>query len=254
MPTPFTHLVAGRRLLADEQVPSAMRATLSEHLGAFWLGNVAADAQVISSIKREDTHFYSYDRPMEDHPWRVMLATHPSLRALHGGAAVAFLAGYVAHLSMDEVWLLRLLRPHFAEREWAPRPVRFHMLNVLLIVMDERDYTDVNEGQHGISAALGAARSDHWLPFLPDDVLHEWGALIARQTAPGGVSETLEIIAPRIKSSPDELRALLDSRERLAGDLWAHIPPDLLAEVEAAMYSHARSQMITYLDEEAARP
>jgi hypothetical protein len=249
LPTPFTHLAAARRLLHDEQVPAEMRALFDAHLGAFWLGNVAADAQVITSIKREDTHFYSYDRPMEDLPWRVMLSMHPALRDLHDGVARAFLAGYVAHLAMDEVWLVEMLRPHFAEREWAPRPTRFYMLNILLVYMDERDYTEVNEGQHGISTALGQARSDHWLPFLPDDVLHDWGSLIARQTAPGGRSETLDIIAPRVNRTPPELRAFLDSSEQMSRNLWDHVPPDLLALVETAMYDHARTQMLIYLNE-----
>lgn len=249
MPTPFTHLAAARRLLHDQQVPAGMRALFAAHSGAYWLGNVAADAQVITSIKREDTHFYSYERPMEDLPWRVMMAMHPSLRTLSDGEARAFLAGYVAHLAMDEVWLTEMLRPYFAEREWAPRPTRFFLLNILLVYMDERDYTAVNGGQHGISAALAAVRSRNWLPFLPDDVLHEWGALIARQTAPGGLSETLEIIAPRVQSTPADLRAMLDSSERMGRDLWAHVPPDILASVEADMYAHARAQMIMYLNE-----
>jgi hypothetical protein len=252
MPTPFTHLTAAHRLLHDELVPSPMRALFSAHLGDFWLGNVAADAQVLSSIRREDTHFYSYERPLEDHPWRVMLATHPSLRERHDEAARAFLAGYVAHLAMDEIWLVEMLRPYFVEREWASRPTRFYMLNILLVYMDERDYPEVNEGQHGISAALAEACSNHELPFLPDSVLHEWSNLIARQTAPGGKSETLAIIAPRVSRTPSELRAFLDSSEQMAHDLWAHVPPEALASVEVSMYQHARAQIINYLNETEA--
>jgi hypothetical protein len=243
MPTPFTHLEVAQRLLVDEQILPEVREALMAECPAFLLGNIAADARTESGMKREDTHFYSYDKGISDHPWRVMMQLHPTLETAHSTAQRAFLAGYVAHLSMDEWWSLHMLGPHFAAREWAPRPQRFIMLHILLISMDERDFHRLLPWEY---ETLRAAQPEDWTPFMSDAILRDWRDFIARQIAPDGGSETLEVLGARINMQPDELRAILNSPERMDADLWAHIPLSLLAETEAEMYRHAREQMLVY--------
>mgnify|MGYP005841434175 CR=1 FL=1 len=246
MPTPFTHLEAAQRLLADPALDRPARHLLEAERSAFLLGSVAADARPTPQSRREDTHFYTYDRPLTISPWRVMLDRHPALLAARQPAQRAFLAGYVAHLAMDEVWTLEMLGPHFAGREWAPHPFRFLMLHALLIFMDERDLARLDDWQ---PACLRAAQPAGWLPFMTDAVLVEWRDFISDQIKPGGPSLTLEIFGGRINRTPAELRALLDSPEQMQRGLWQHVSPALLASVEAAMYARAREQMLLYLGE-----
>jgi hypothetical protein len=246
MPTPFTHLEAAQRLLDDDVIPPAVRDGLAAERPAFLLGNIAADARTESGLKREDTHFYSYDKGIGDHPWRVMMSRYPGLATTHSPAQRAFLAGYAAHLSMDEWWSLHMLGPHFAGREWAPRPTRFLMLHVLLIYMDERDCCHLLPWQHD---SLCAAQPDDWTPFMSDAILRDWRDFIAGQIEPGGVSQTLAVFGGRINVQPHDLRAILDSPERMQTDLWQHITPALLGEIEAGMYCHARDQLLTYWNE-----
>jgi hypothetical protein len=248
MPTPFTHLEAAQRLLQDPLVPDDIRRQLGAESGAFLLGNIAADARTESGLKREDTHFYTYDRDIKVHPWRVMLHLHPSLTSVHDAAGRAFLAGYVAHISMDEWWTLHMLAPYFGGREWAPRPQRFLMLHIVLIYMDERD---LGRLQHWQFETLCGAEPDEWLPFMSDTILESWRDFIAEQIRPGSDSQTLAVFGSRIGKTPAELRAILDSPAVMEADLWQHITPALLAEVEAGMYRHARAQMLAYWAESA---
>jgi hypothetical protein len=243
MPTPFTHLETAQRLLVDPAVPADLRAALGAERGAFLLGNIAADARTGGGIKREDTHFYHYEHPLLDHPWRVMLQQHPALVPPHSVAHRAFLAGYVAHLSIDEWWSLYMLGPHFALRDWAPRSTRFFYLHILLIVMDERDLLRLEGWQH---PALLTAQPHQWTPFLSDVILTDWRDFIGEQIRPGGESQTLAVFGGRINRTPAELRAILDSASILDAEMWAHIPPALLEEIETGMYAHARTQMIRY--------
>lgn len=245
MPTPFTHLRVASRLLADEALPPDVCALLNASRGAFLLGNIAADARVSSGISREQTHFYAYDRPVQEHPWRLMLQQYPALVRTTRPAQRAFVAGYVAHLTLDEVWSLEMIRPFFAEREWASRDHRFLMLNLLLIWMDRRDYAQLEAWQR---EALLATTPDGWAPFIPDEELAAWRDFVGCQLPPGGESQTLAVIGERIGTSPDALRALLNSEERMNADLWAHVPPEALARVEAEMYALARTNMLLYLD------
>jgi hypothetical protein len=243
MPTPFTHLASAQQMLVDAQVPADLRALLERELPAFLLGNIAADARVSSNINREATHFFAYDRPIEQHPWRVMLEQHPSLQVPTTDAQRAFLAGYVAHLSLDEVWSLEMVRPHFVGGEWGDRRLRFLMLHIILIYMDERDYAALLSWQR---PTLCAATPHDWTPFMSDDTLAEWRDFIGGQIAPGS-SQTLEVFGGRISVTPGELRAILDDPAQMQRDLWDHIPRALLADIETRMYAHARAQMVAFL-------
>jgi len=246
MPTPFTHLLYAQRLLDDPAVPGDQRALLNDQRGAYLLGSIVADAQALAGLKRDDTHFYNFEVPMEDHPWRVMMARYPQLLEVRDPTRRAFLAGYVMHLSMDEIWSLQMTGPEFAEREWAPRMQRFLMLHILLIYIDERDLKLLDPR---LNESLRDVQPHDWLPFLSDSVVSEWGNLIYKQIIPGGESETLAVYGARLKRTPEELRSILDSPQQMHDDLWVHITPELTARVESNMADHARTQMITYLNE-----
>lgn len=245
MPTPFTHLHVAQRWLADPDIPTDHREFLNAQRSAFLLGSVAADARVGGGMDRAATHFYAYDAPLVDHAWLEMLRRFPALSETDADAQRAFVAGYVGHISMDEVWTLEMLGPYFGRAEWGDRVFRFFMLHIILIYMDERDYAHLCDWQR---PTLATAEPDGWTPFMPDDVLRGWRDLIARQLPPDGRSETLDIFGGRINRTPDDFRAVLDSPERMQADLWAHIPRDALAQVEDRMYTFARQQMIIYLD------
>lgn len=249
MPTPFMHLAAAQRLLADPAVPAKQRRLLNTHSGAYLLGSVVADAHGLAGLRRDESHFYAFDQPMEDHPWRVMLARYPILKSAHAPDWRAFLAGYTMHLSMDEIWSLNMTGPEFADREWAPRVQRFIMLHVLLIALDERDRALLAPS---LGVSLGSAHPHGWLPFMSDDILQQWDNLIYQQIIPGGVSETLEIYGARIGKTPAELRAILDSPEQMQAELWSNVTPETTARVEVQMYDHARDQMIVYLTESSS--
>lgn len=249
MPTPFTHLETAQRFLADAQLAPGFRAMLNGERSAFLLGNIAADARVDSGVSRETTHFYAYDRPIDEHPWRVMMRQYPALSEARSPAQRAFLAGYVAHLSIDEYWSLNMVRPYFVKREWntPSREFRFLMLHIILSYMDERDLSLLYGWQH---ESLCAADPCGWLPFMSDATLIGWRNFIGEQIKPGGVSQTLSLFGARIGKTVDELRAILDSPDQMRNGLWANVPPDDLARVEAEMYAFAREQMGMFLSNE----
>jgi hypothetical protein len=201
---------------------------------------------VSSGIQREATHFYTYDSPIVEHPWRVMLARHTALRHAATLAQRAFLAGYVAHLTMDELWSLHMVRPHFVERAWESQKHRFIMLHIILIHMDERDYGLLEPWQR---PTLENALPNSWLPFINDADLSGWRDFIGQQLPPHGESRTLDVFGERIGMTAGALRAILDEPQQMQAGLWAYIAPSLLADVEATMYAGARADLLTYLND-----
>lgn len=250
MPTPFTHLEIAQRLLDDPALPASIRADLTRERGAFLLGSVAADARVGNGMPREHTHFYHYSRPITEHPWRVMVDQHPHLMQPRTAAQRAFVAGYVGHLSVDEIWSLRMVGPQFAARDWATRPFRFYMLHMILIYMDERDFARLCDWQ---ADDLRSAQPDDWLPFMSDDDLAAWQRTIHAQIKPGGTSRTFEIFGERIGKEPDEMRDFLHDPQAMQSGLWDNIAPDVLLQVETIAYDHARAQTAVYYQETTTR-
>lgn len=248
MPTPFTHLAAALRLLDDEGLSSALRDRLRAELPAFLLGNVAADATRLHAPgSREDTHFYGYHEPMEDHPWRVMLRRHPQLTRPRDEAQRIFLAGYVAHLAMDEIWTQQIMWPLMEGVDEAGE--RRHCGLVITLLMtrcDERDYQALDPN---IVDALARARPSAWLPFLSDADLATMRDLILRQLR--GRSETLDILSRRWGRTPQDFRATLDDASRFAREVLAWIPERRLRAVERNMDEAMRAHLLDWLQEQA---
>jgi hypothetical protein len=251
MPTPFTHLYAAQAALTDPLIPESTRQFLNEHQRAYLLGSVVADGHFLAKLRRADTHFYSYDEPITVTPWRVMFMRYPRLWLASDADPRAFLAGYVFHLTLDEVWTMEMLAAHFGHGQWGTQQQRFLMLHVMLIGMDERDLGLLDERSW---SAMHESTPGDWLPFLPAPALREWGDLMYDQVKPNGYSKTFDIIAPRVGMTPDELRTLMLDHERAERELWVHIPRETLAQVEARMVEAAREQLLTYLHESAKQP
>ncbi len=243
MPTPFTHLEVAQRLIADDALPPQTRAEIKESLGAFLLGSIAADARVNAGTDRAATHFYHYGRPIDQPPHQIMLSRYPALQRPTDNHHRAFIAGYVAHLSVDEHWTTHMTHPYFGLAEWADMNERFYMLHIILIYMDERDHNRLEAWQ---ADALHSAQPQDWLPFMPDAVLRGWQHLIYDQIRVGGISQTLTIFGGRIGKSPAQLRHILDAQDTMQARLWRHIPQTLLTHTEAAMYTYAREQVAAY--------
>jgi hypothetical protein len=237
------HLALAQRLIQDPELPPAMRDTLATGWGPFLLGSIAPDARVSSGIARTSTHFFEYGPVVDPSPVPNMLSLHPELRQIADVAKRAFIVGYVAHLVMDEIWCVDLLYPIFY-REWGTPRDRFILLHMLLSFLDERDFGAIlGTDQH---LALATAQPTHWLPFLPDPDLVTWRNLIAEQIVPPGNNRTFEILGSRIAMQPHELAAIVHDTRQMSR-LWTQLSPQVLSDVESAMYAGVRTAVRDYL-------
>lgn len=243
MPTPFMHMAIAHRLSVDDVVPAAVREAVLADWGAFLLGNVAPDARVSSGLKRTDTHFFDYTAVIDPPAAVAMLTTHPTLRhpLTHDAAQAAFVAGYVAHLRVDEVWCTDALYPLF--HDWGTRQSRFEMLHMLLGYLDARDYETLPPTDY---APLHSATPTDWLPFIPDADLVTWRDLIANQLAPDGRNMTCDILAPRFGMTPEQMATFISDPAFMDAQLWANVPRPKVAEVERRLYHGARQALIDY--------
>lgn len=228
MPTPFTHLLAASALLEMVVLPPAVRSILAAEWPAFLLGNIAPDVQTLSGQTREATHFFPV--PLKGAPpaHRVMFECYPELiRPQHLPAAQrAFLAGYLAHLAFDQLWITEIFAPIFGpEPTWATFRERLYLHNALRAFMDA---VDVAQLTAPIGPALHTARPEQWLPFVQDEDLARWRDRVADQLLPGAVSHTVTVFAERMNADPQAFAALVNSPTEMDRRVFVHVSHDQL--------------------------
>jgi len=248
VPTPFTHIAAAQRLLADPDLPQGVRNRLALELPAFLLGSIAADATRLHAPgTREDTHFYRYDEPFDGQPWRRMLERHPILLQPRDEAQRIFLAGYVAHLAMDEIWTREIMWPLMRGIDDVDeRRRRALAITLLMTHCDERDYVVIAASSVD---ALGMAQPRAWLPFLSDADLVTMRDLILGQLRDR--SQTLEILSRRWGLTPQDFRTTLDDPARFAAEVLSWIHERQLLLVEQNMDLCMRDRLQDWLGEQA---
>jgi Zinc dependent phospholipase C len=261
MPTPIQHLVIADDVLADPALPSAARASLAEQRDAFLFGAIAPDVQSVSGQTREATHFFALPPPSPPEKrgaggdlWtdtrpahQVMFAWYPMLvRAAElSPARAAFVAGYISHLALDELWIANVFGPHFGlEAEWGTFRERLLIHNVLRTWLDQRDQSRLN---NGISESLTRVEPQGWLPFVGDEYLRVWRDLIAEELRPGATVRTVEVFAQRLHVPPAEFLRVLESPGEMQRQVFSHLPPRCVEKFYADAQEASVRSIMEYL-------
>jgi hypothetical protein len=89
---------------------------LGEDPGSFYLGSTAPDIRILTRWERERTHFFDLHNFDRQDGVRAMFEVYTSLAkpAELNAATVAFIAGYLSHLVIDEIWINVMYRPFSA--------------------------------------------------------------------------------------------------------------------------------------------
>lgn len=86
--------------------------------GSLYLGSTSPDIRVLTRCDRRLTHFFDLSCFEEQSGVQGLFEAHPHLAEVGklNPAMVAFVAGYISHLVMDETWINDVYRPFFGER------------------------------------------------------------------------------------------------------------------------------------------
>lgn len=229
MPTPATHLAlgqqmlhSGQQMLHQDDLSPAARHLLDRWEGPFLLGHTAPDVKTISGQRREESHFYTIPRTSDYPAYRILFDMHPELaRAdLLSPPRAAFVAGYIAHLLLDELWLDDVFERYFLQ-DWGPLGERLFLHNVLRTWVDLRDQARLN----GTAAqALQRAEPDDWLPFVDDEHVRRWRDWLVEQLTAGHRMETARVLADRMGVPAAEVEAVVQSPEQMERRVFQHFP------------------------------
>jgi len=212
LPTPVTHLVIAKHIL--DAHPELVPQGDDPALGAFLLGSTLADVRVLTGEPRAATHFLRLPPQRGDSGIRAMLGAHPHLADLDGAGTRARLmvAGYLAHLLADEIWLRRIYWPYFrhaiARHDWE----RLLWHDLLRSLVDQEDRAAVPSDFRRV---LESAPGVNPFPFISEQALDGWRQLLLRELESPDSSPTFAHFASRYQLSAEEFVALLRSSEHM---------------------------------------
>jgi len=247
MPTPIMHLALAEEILHRDHLPPAVRRLLIQQRGPFLLGHTAPDVQTVSGQARDETHFYTIP-PTSDRPaHETLFAAHPQLA--HAGplppAQAAFVAGYIAHLLLDELWLTDIFQRYFLW-DWGPRGERMFLHNVLRTWMDRQDQPRLNGS---LIIALRRTRPQGWLPFVGDEHLEAWRDWLVEQLVPGHTVRTAEVFAQRMGVPVAQVETVLSSSQQMEERVFRRVPRSALQAFHDVGYARSVALIGRYVGE-----
>jgi hypothetical protein len=250
MPTPVMHLALAEEILREDALSPDTRRLLIEQRGPFLLGNTAPDVQTVSGQERAETHFYHVWRPPppdegDRSACESLFAAHPALARTDAlpPAQAAFVAGYIAHLLLDELWLKRIFRRYFLQ-DWGPLEERLFLHNVLRTWMDRRDQRRLNGT---VATALREAEPRGWLPFVGDEPLRRWRDMLVEQFSPGHRIQTAEVFARRMGVAVQTIEHVLASPQQMEDRIFRHMARGELASFHEVSHRQSVALIEAYI-------
>ncbi len=246
MPTPIQHLALAAEVLRGGDLPPAVSGWLNARRGPFLLGHTAPDVQTVSGQAREETHFYAIPRTSSQPAYEALFEAYPALARAETlpPAQAAFIAGYISHLLLDELWLDEIFFRYFARERWGTQRERALLHNVLRTWMDGQALQRLDGD---IVQALREAEPRGWLPFVSDAHLRTWRDWLVEQLGPGREVQTAEVFAQRMGVPVAEIESILHSPQQMEERIFSHIPLAALQNFYRAGYTRSIESVNWYL-------
>jgi hypothetical protein len=204
--------------------------TLEEERGNLYLGSTAPDIWVMTRWQRGRTHFFDLSNFDEQSGVAGLFEAYPRLRDPGdlSAATGAFVAGYVTHLVMDELWINTIYRPFFGERSPLSGGVRANIMDrVLQFSLDRQKRIDRELMAHVLNEI---ARSDLALDVevIDGDTLGRWKEVILEVVNHPPDWERFQYIASRHLraagiESPEQFQEFLQSLPDLVDETLRYL-------------------------------
>lgn len=230
-----------------------------DNLGSYFLGSTAPDIRAMTKWSRERTHFASLSVEVVGTGVRKMFELHPELadhRRL-SPATRAFLLGYVSHLTVDEVWITTMFRPHFDPPETDNRitdsEVEAHIWDrALQLDMDRKARLELDNLRQA-SDVMSVAEQGVEVAFLQPDVLLQWREWVSRFIGWDFSWDRLKRALNRVYRDDDGVQQVVDRFLQNMPDslerIYDKIPEEKLVTYQQDALAETLGQVRGYLGE-----
>ncbi|HIE83575.1 MAG TPA: hypothetical protein EYQ00_06885 [Dehalococcoidia bacterium] len=226
--------------------------TINADRGAFFLGSTSPDIRVITHGDRADTHFFDLDHYEAQDSIKRMFSEHPNLKfqADMDTTAASFVAGYITHLVLDELFISEIYRPYFGLYSTNQGTQYANLLDrALQYQMDLMDRSHVLPMSE-VVAALSSGVQLPAVPFIEPGSLEEWLAVsIDVASQPPDYSRFEKMILRHMQSAnlaDDAISDLLGDPQRLVAEASSQIESATLREFWLDAHDMIEAKLIEY--------
>jgi hypothetical protein len=150
--------------------------TLEAELGSLYLGSTAPDICILTRWERECTHFFDLRNYNEQDGVSAMLKAYPALArpVKLSPASAAFVAGFITHLVMDEIWITDVYRPFFGKLSPMGGSERANIMDKAMQYELDRQSRDDRDAVAHIVKELARTSLDIEVGFIDKDTIRRW--------------------------------------------------------------------------------
>ena len=188
------------------------------NMGCYLLGSTSPDIRIITRKTREEYHFTTLDFEDVGAGVQGLFEAHPGLEAAngHSGPTQAFIAGYITHLIADEVWISRMFRPFFGNKDvFEDETYGLVLDRAMQLELDRQSWDSADSLKSSLATSTGAIAID----FIEPQQLTEWAQWIISFMDRGFTWERLRFMARRIASGDETHPAF-----RMVDEFVADVP------------------------------
>jgi hypothetical protein len=179
MPPIFLHMAIARDIERDLG-PTAV----DDERGAFYLGATSPDIRVLTREDRSVTHFFDLNVYEHQDSVAELFRLHPELaKPEHlSSQTVAFLSGYITHLSLDERYIYDIYRPYFGQQSALGGDLMANTMDRLLQFELDRKRREETSTAVAIRESLEGCSLAVDVGFLDSETLSKWLQVAIDQT------------------------------------------------------------------------
>lgn len=194
---------------------------LVANMGPFLLGSTAPDLRAMTNGTRAEYHFASLNFKKWGTGVEGLLKSNPHLRASPDGhgPTQAFVAGYITHILLDELWIINMYRPYFGNRGiFADKDLGNIMDRALQLELDRISQETVKK----IFPELKEIPTHLHIGFIPFNIIESWHKFVIEMIVRDFSWDRLRFMANRIASKDEN-----HPTHKLANDFINNMPDSL---------------------------
>ena len=238
--------------LAYQTVKQIKHPTLDANVGCFLLGSISPDIKIATGFSREKYHFTSLDFQKVGAGAEQMFNTHPALAKsdMLNPPTQAFVAGYIAHLITDEIWIVDVFRRYFANKKIFSNDIFGKVMDrAIQLDLDSEAFGTVNNILHLLKTNTNNVNVD----FICLEALTEWRDWVVSFLQQQFSWDRLHFMANRIALGDQTHPAIsianefLESMPQSLEQLHKLIPPSVLTQYKKRTIKEITSVLGHYL-------
>jgi len=200
---------------------------VTEHRGSFLLGCTTPDIRLFAGWERERTHFFKLATDPVGAGVEGLLQAHPQLRRSEALSrqTVAFVLGYVSHLTCDETWIVDVYRRFFGPGSpLAADPMVSVLDRAFQFELDRRERSAIEDLEGALQAIAGASAGVE-VGFIDGELLSRWQEVVVNRSGRELPWERFRGFVRRVRprATDEEVEGIVVTAPALIERVRAHI-------------------------------